>query len=96
MCDVASAARLGDRKAADLLAGERRPHPSVDLVGIAGGDQVRQRDSVREQGGEDARGTTRIVELFAQDRRIDEIATTTTERFVDPQSEEAEFGCFGV
>ena len=38
---------------------DRRPHPALDLVGVAGGDEVRQRDAGREQRREQPAGRRR-------------------------------------
>src|SRR6266545_1687295 len=49
---VGAGVRLGDGQRADRLAGQRGSGVPLDQRSVAGGDDVRQRDAMREQGGD--------------------------------------------
>ena len=88
VADVAAATRLCDGEAADLLAGQRRTHPAVDLVGITGCDQVREGDAAGEQRREDAAGSATVEELLFGDHRVDDVTAGPADLLGHTQSEQ--------
>jgi hypothetical protein len=70
--DVRSGAGLGDPQRADLLPGERRPREPVDQRLVPGGDDVGERDPVRDQGGDHAARPARLDDLLGDDQRVEQ------------------------
>src|SRR5690606_29371945 len=93
---VGPAIWFGDGQRADLLPGERRPYPPLDLIGITRGRDVAAGDAVREQRSLDTARDAAIAELLGDHQRVDDVAATATDLFREGHTEQAHVGGLAV
>src|SRR5262245_57490872 len=84
---VRATSRFGHGQAADQLAGERWSDVRLDEVGLAAGFDMRQRDAMRIEGGDETGRPTGENDLLDHGRRVENVAARPADRhwMADPQ-----------
>ena len=91
-----SARQPGDGERADLLAGEGGANPLLDVLGIAGRDQVRQRNTVGEQGREQPARRTGLMHLLADEDGVRQVTTFAADVLGKARAQQAQCRCLLV
>ena len=86
--DVRAPVGLGDRQGRDRPALEDRPDEPLDLLAVAGGDHVRQRDAVGEQAGGQAPAGPGLDQLLGHHQAVDEVTAAAADLLGEAEAQQ--------